>query len=65
MFIAIARSSLELGTSFNFFEVGALRFISDEQFTFCLTWYKYFNLYRYLHVWSKCHAIAYCRLPFL
>jgi len=43
MFIAIATSSLDLGKSFNFFEVGALRFISEEQFSFHLKWFTYFN----------------------
>ena len=29
MFIAIGRNNLDLGTSFKFVEVGALRFISE------------------------------------
>jgi len=38
MFIAIATGSLDLGTNFNFFAVGTLRFISGR-FTFYLNPY--------------------------
>jgi hypothetical protein len=44
MFIAIATSSLDLGTNFNFFEVGALRFISE---------------YRLLYILSDSHVLIY------
>jgi hypothetical protein len=58
MFFAIATSSLGLSTRFNFFEVGALRFISEEQFIFYLKWFTYFNLYRYLHLLVNWKEIA-------